>query len=138
MLWTFESRDAHGAYDARSDLIAHLRARATDDSDIDAAALVFGELVGNVVRHAPGPISIALEWHAGIAVLRVRDSGPGFDWRDVGPPEPLAESGRGLFIVRALAQHLRVVRRERGMEAVAWLPVHRRSDDRTERPRTLT
>jgi len=126
MHWRFESRDAHGAYDVRGDLIAHLQARATDDSDIDAAALVFGELVGNVVRHAPGPISIALEWHAGIAVLRVRDSGPGFDWREVGPPEPLAESGRGLFIVRAMAQHLRVVRHESGMEAVAWLPVHDR------------
>ena len=127
MHWRFESRDAHGAYRARRDLIAHLRDRATDDSDIDAAALVYGELVGNVVRHAPGPIAVALEWHAGIAVLRVRDSGPGFDWRSVGPPEPLAESGRGLFIVRTLAKHLRVVRRERGMEAVAWLPVHRRT-----------
>jgi anti-sigma regulatory factor (Ser/Thr protein kinase) len=127
MHWRYESRDAHGAYDVRSDLIAYLAARATDDSDIDAAALVFGELVGNVVRHAPGPISIALEWHADIAVLRVRDSGPGFDWREVGPPEPLAESGRGLFIARTLAKHLRVVRCQPGMEAVAWLPVWRRA-----------
>lgn len=126
MHWRFESRDAHGAYDVRSDLVAHLQARATDDSDIYAAELVFGELVGNVVRHAPGPISITLEWHAGIAVLRVRDSGPGFDWRAVEAPEPLAESGRGLFIVRTLASRLRVVRRESGMEAVAWLPVRRR------------
>ncbi len=127
MHWRYESRDAHGAYDVRSDLIAHLQARATDDSDLDAAALVFGELVANVVRHAPGPIRIALEWHAGIAVLRVRDNGPGFDWRTVEAPEPLAESGRGLFIIRTLAEHVRVVRCEPGMETVVWLPVRRRT-----------
>ncbi|MDQ2991565.1 MAG: ATP-binding protein [Candidatus Eremiobacteraeota bacterium] len=127
MHWRYESRDAHGAYDVRSELIAHLQARATDDSDIDAAALVFGELVANVVRHAPGPISIALEWDVGIAVLRVRDSGPGFDWRAVETPEPLAESGRGLFIVRALARHVQVRRCEPGTEAVVWLPVQHRS-----------
>jgi len=127
MHWRFESRDAHGAYRARRDLIAHLRDRATDDSDIDAAALVYGELVGNVVRHAPGPIAVALEWHAGIAVLKVRDHGPGFDIRSVAAPDPLAESGRGLFIVRSIAQFLRVVRRESGTEAVAWLPVRRRT-----------
>lgn len=127
MHWRFESADAHEAHHARSELVAHLRERATDDSDIDAAALVYGELVGNVVRHAPGPIAVALEWHAGIAVLRVRDKGPGFDARGIGEPEPLAESGRGLFIVRTLVPYLRVSRREPGTEAVAWLPVRRRT-----------
>ncbi len=127
MYWSFESRDALGAYDARQDLIAHLRARATDDSDIDAAILVFGELVGNVVRHAPGPIAILLEWQAGIAVLKVRDHGPGFELGSHEPPEPLAESGRGLFIVRALTQQLLVERRDPGIEAVAWLPIRRRA-----------
>jgi hypothetical protein len=37
-----------------------LRRRVADDAVVAAAELVFGELIGNVVRHAPGPIEIEL------------------------------------------------------------------------------
>ena len=125
MKWLFEAQDATGAYEARGDLIAYLETRATADSDIDAAALVFGELVGNVVRHAPGPIAIELHWHEGTAVLRVRDQGPGFEWSGCSHlPEPMAESGRGLFIVETIASSLAIRRLpECGTEAIVRLPV---------------
>ena len=125
MRWSFESQDAAGAYNARSDLVAHLEIYASDDSDVAAAALVFGELVGNVVRHAPGPISIDLCWQEGVAILHVRDQGPGFDWSGHPQlPNVLAESGRGLFIVQTVARSLHVRRLPtRGTEAIAMLPV---------------
>jgi anti-sigma regulatory factor (Ser/Thr protein kinase) len=125
MRWRFESADASRAYDARRDLLDYLASRADGQSDLDAAALVFGELVGNVVRHAPGPIAIELSWDRGGAVLRVRDSGPGFEWDGaVSLPDPMAESGRGLFIVYTVSQTMKVSRPPSGgTEVTAWLPI---------------
>ena len=125
MRWRFESAEASHAYDARRDLLAYLTSRADGQSDLGAAAMVFGELVGNVVRHAPGPIAIELYWDRGMAVLRVRDSGPGFEWDGlVSLPEPMAESGRGLYIVYTLAQSMKVSRPPGGgTEVTAWLPI---------------
>lgn len=125
MRWRFESAEASHAYDARRDLLAYLTSRADGQSDLGAAAMVFGELVGNVVRHAPGPIAIELYWDRGMAVLRVRDSGPGFEWDGmVSLPEPMAESGRGLYIVYALVQSMKVSRPPGGgTEVTAWLPI---------------
>jgi signal transduction histidine kinase len=126
MKWKFESADASRAYHVRHDLIKHLADYASRDSDLDAAGLIFGELVGNVVRHAPGPIAVELQWDEGIAVLRVRDHGPGFEWNGSTalPENPLSECGRGLFLVHACARRLSVRRHpERGTEATVWLPV---------------
>jgi anti-sigma regulatory factor (Ser/Thr protein kinase) len=123
MRWSFESGDAAGAFKARADLLAYLVSRASPDSDVDSAVLIFGELVGNVVRHAPGPISIAVEWQDGVAVLRVVDSGPGFDFGQVRAPDPMAESGRGLFIVSTVAERFEVLRLPNGTQATAYLPV---------------
>jgi anti-sigma regulatory factor (Ser/Thr protein kinase) len=125
MRWRFESDEASHAYDARRDLLGYLASRADGQSDLGAAAMIFGELVGNVVRHAPGPIAIELYWDRGVAVLRVRDSGPGFEWSGlVSLPEPMAESGRGLYIVYTLAQTMKVARPSGGgTEVTAWLPI---------------
>ncbi len=124
MRWSFESSDASGAYHVRDDLIAYLEVYATPDSDLAGAALIFGELVGNVVRHAPGPIAVRLRWEHDIAVLAVRDFGPGFDWKRASLPDPLAEGGRGLFIVQAVAGSITVRRcAPNGAEAIALLPV---------------
>lgn len=125
MRWRFESAEASHAYDARRDLLAYLTSHADGQSDLGAAAMIFGELVGNVVRHAPGPIAIELYWDRGMAVLRVRDSGPGFEWDgSVSLPEPMAESGRGLYIVYTLVQSMKVSRPPGGgTEVTAWLPI---------------
>lgn len=126
MKWIFESEDASRAHLARRDLIAYLATRASSEaSDFAAAEAIFGELVGNVARHAPGPVSIVLEWEDDAAVLRVQDHGPGFDWDEHCIPELLAEGGRGLFIVQSLARAFVIERLERGMRLSAWLPVER-------------
>jgi serine phosphatase RsbU (regulator of sigma subunit)/anti-sigma regulatory factor (Ser/Thr protein kinase) len=66
--------------------------------------LLATELVTNSCRHVVGGESIALELHVGgdVARLAVTDRGPGFD--GVVPESDLeSESGRGLFIVDAVA-----------------------------------
>jgi anti-sigma regulatory factor (Ser/Thr protein kinase) len=129
MRWSFTSEDALAAYHARSDLLAYLRKRAAEESDLEAAELIFGELVGNVVRHAPGPIAVELEWQDGLAVLRIRDFGEGFDWQEPALPRNImAEGGRGLFLVHQLARALAIERLpDAGMRATAHLPVRLRA-----------
>ncbi len=83
--------------------MAYLRARGVADADYSSAELIFGELVGNVVRHAPGPIAITVEWDGEYPRLIVADEGPGFTpvHDQMLPENILAEGGRGLFLVDA-------------------------------------
>ena len=90
--WTFASNDADSAQLARASLAAYLRSRHADPDLTDRAELVFGELVGNVVRHAAGPIAVELRWRSGIPVLIVRDRGPGFVFDPRLPRDIFSES----------------------------------------------
>jgi serine/threonine-protein kinase RsbW len=118
--WHFESDDAGSATDARFAFVAYLQRRNLDPDLIATAELVFGELVANVVRHAPGPIEIDLGWRDNAPVLSVRDRGPHFE---VGlpalPEDAFAESGRGLFIVANAASAPVVTARPTGGNEVA-------------------
>jgi len=99
-------------------------------SDLDAAELIYGELVANTVRYAGGAIEVRLEHLDSLPpVLVVRDHGPGMRGRGVMPCDPLAESGRGLAIVEHLAQRLDVERAEGGGTIVrATLPITARPE----------
>lgn len=107
--WSFDAENARAAQDARNDFVTHLREHAAD-GDFEAAEIIFGELIGNVVRHAPGPIDVLVEWTGESPVLHVTDRGPGFTRRPSLPDDPLKESGRGLYIVETLARSLRFER----------------------------
>ncbi|HTD34725.1 MAG TPA: SpoIIE family protein phosphatase [Candidatus Elarobacter sp.] len=125
--WTFDSDDALAAHSARSSFVAALAREASDDSDLGAAEVIFGELVGNVVRYAPGPIEIDLEWNEEAAVLHVLDRGGGFDLRSTLPDDVMSERGRGLFIISVLGSGLRADRLPvRGNHVRVNLPVKRR------------
>jgi sodium/proline symporter len=123
--WRFQSDDASGADDSRFAFASHLRRRIADDAAIAAAELVFGELIGNVVRHAPGPIEIELAWRGGTPLLIVRDRGPQFTLSDASlPADPLAEGGRGLYLVEQFASMPVVMPRfGGGNEVIVALPV---------------
>jgi anti-sigma regulatory factor (Ser/Thr protein kinase) len=68
----------------------------------DAAQLVITELVTNVVRHAGTRMEISLTAGTGVLRLAVRDGSPALPRPDV-PGVTLAENGRGLVVVQALA-----------------------------------
>ncbi len=93
---------------------------------VDAAELIYGELVANTVRYANGPVEVRLELHDGDApILVVRDHGPGLRCRPWTPRrDPYAESGRGLAIVELLARGIAVTDADGGGTVVrAELPV---------------
>jgi two-component sensor histidine kinase len=125
--WQFRADDAVDALRMRAAVHAFLDAEADDASDVHGAVLVFGELVANVVRHAPGAISVRIEWPCeGPAMLYVDDWGPGVS--SVATSEdPMRESGRGIEIVRALARGVHIASAPIGGTHVsAELPVDRR------------
>ena len=107
--WAFQVEDARAAENARSELVEHLRSRGAAQNTRETAELVFGELIGNVVRHAPGPVEVVLEWKDGPPVLHVIDAGKPFTIPQ-SLPDDLSESGRGLFIIRMMSRDLMVER----------------------------
>jgi signal transduction histidine kinase len=125
--WQFRADDALDALRMRATVRAFFDAEADEQSDVDGAVVVFGELVANVVRHAPGAISVRIEWPAtGPAMLYVDDWGPGV--RSVATSDdPMRENGRGIEIVRALGHDLHIASAPIGGTHVSVaLPVDRR------------
>ena len=133
--------------------------RGSDDRIADAE-LIVSEAVGNAVRHTGGPVWVSLAWSTELPVLRVYDIGPGFDTDDLPAPATvamaggtldehggddlddgvlLADSGRGLLIIQALAPEVSAaVRANAGMVVSATLPVPRRRTASLDPPRLRT
>jgi PAS domain S-box-containing protein len=112
--WRFSTDDAVTAERARPAFVAYLAGRGLAGDALGAAEAVFGELVGNVVRHAPGPIEVDLRATGEGYLLAVRDRGAGFAPPPPLLPDELAESGRGLFLVSVLGSPPVVQRRPDG------------------------
>jgi anti-sigma regulatory factor (Ser/Thr protein kinase) len=80
---------------------------------IDTLLLVVSELCSNAVRHAsgaPGSVVLAARAEGDAIVVEVSDDGAGAPWGDVPVaaelPDPEAEQGRGLFLVRELSDEV--------------------------------
>ena len=105
MRWHFEASDARAAYTMRDDFFRTLRSACNPTSEeLSTCGVIFAELVGNAVRHAPGPLSLALEFKDDAAILHVIDKGPGFNFHPALPRDLWAECGRGLYLVSKLAR----------------------------------
>lgn len=79
--------------------------------ELDSLAIAVTEIVGNAIVHGNKQdrhkkVTIEFEYHDDEIVITVQDEGEGFDEQQIANPlEPenlLKESGRGIFIVRAL------------------------------------
>jgi anti-sigma regulatory factor (Ser/Thr protein kinase) len=124
MEWHFHALDATAALAARRTFLAFLRASCTPESDCEAAEIVFGELVANVMRHAPGSIDITARADAyGLVTLDVRDSGSAFTYAPALPESVFCDSGRGLHIVSQLCAHVALESDGNGKKVSVVLPV---------------
>ena len=112
--WSFDSDDAEAARATRHAVAQRLAEHGLSADALGAAEVVFAELVGNVVRYAPGPTQVALDCGGTAPVLHVLDQGRGFRHLPKLPDDVLSERGRGLYIVSALADELTVTRRPHG------------------------
>ncbi|HEX3465986.1 MAG TPA: SpoIIE family protein phosphatase [Candidatus Elarobacter sp.] len=113
--WRFSSEDGRSGAKIRQE-IGELVARWTGDDDARfSSELAFGELIANAVRHAPGPVRALASADAdGTAHLIMEDSGEGFAAARNDVPDPLSENGRGLSLVRAVADDVRIEKTSRG------------------------
>jgi serine phosphatase RsbU (regulator of sigma subunit)/anti-sigma regulatory factor (Ser/Thr protein kinase) len=109
--WQFEADDARSAYTMREEFFRSLlRLCTVDDAELATCGVIFSELIGNAVRHAPGPLSVSLELRDQSLLLHVIDKGPGFTYRPRLPSNLWAESGRGLYLISKLAYEVDVER----------------------------
>jgi serine phosphatase RsbU (regulator of sigma subunit)/anti-sigma regulatory factor (Ser/Thr protein kinase) len=107
--WSLSLDDARAAWDARSHFVEFLRGIEGGSRFLNTAELIFGELLGNVVCHAPGPVEVSVDCYDDALVVHVIDSGPPIEVTDWHLPEDtLSERGRGLYIVAKLAADLRI------------------------------
>ena len=123
MEWHFRSADAVDALPERKAFVKFLRAECAPESDFQAAEIVYGELVANVVKHAPGPVEIMLRSNArGTVTLEVCDSASDFKIaRPVEPPLD-SENGRGLYIIWQLCGNLSRKQTAQGGKVSVVLP----------------
>jgi len=109
--WLFDTRDAQAARNTRIDFVKHVNRFFGSAADVAAAELVLGELIGNVVRHAPGQALVKADFDEAGITIAVQDSGSGRSAPIIKHGDDvLSESGRGLAIVLKLADSLEVER----------------------------
>ncbi|CAL9491613.1 hypothetical protein SUDANB145_03234 [Streptomyces sp. enrichment culture] len=92
---------------------------------VDDAVLVVSELVGNAVRHTTaGPDCLTIEIDGDQVIVAVHDPEPddGRVHLSETAADPLAESGRGLWLVQTLARRWYVETTAVGKAVVAVLP----------------
>ena len=74
--------------------------------------LIMVEACNNAIKHAEPqgawkPVSVEVRVEGGRIEIRIIDHGPGFEWpRNASLPEPDQESGRGVFLINALADYV--------------------------------
>lgn len=111
MRWEFEAADARAAYVSRDGFFQSLYANCSPtEAEISACGMILAELIGNAVRHAPGPLSVSLEFTEPDVILHCIDQGSGFEFEPALPLNIWSESGRGLYLVSKLARRLEVER----------------------------
>jgi GAF domain-containing protein len=103
--WRFTSDDARAAQASRGEFCNRLRQKWTPEN-CDVAEVIFGELLSNVVRHAPGLVELALEWRGERAVLHVLDRGGGYQRASTSRADVFSEGGRGLWLIDKMGGRL--------------------------------
>lgn len=127
--WYFETDSPQDALAGRPLLERYLSDHTPEGSDLFSAALVYGELVSNVIKHAPkGGVRVWLEPYNGKYALYINDAGRGFGPQALNQiPDEHSESGRGLFIVQQVCDEVSFGKLEGdGFVIRAVLPLERR------------
>ena len=79
--------------------------------DVDGVILAMHEALVNAQRHAGGAVRVEARVHGPVLELEVVDRGPGFDFPTVPrAPEPMAERGRGLWLMCRISTRCEVRR----------------------------
>jgi anti-sigma regulatory factor (Ser/Thr protein kinase) len=150
--WSLEPADIAAIPRLRQQIMRVLGRLATTDADLGASEIVVAELLSNALAHTAGRAWITLRWDGVHPLLSVADVGPGFSVAARPglinaartlvprlPDDPLADGGRGLYLVAYLALDVAVAERSTGGSVVSvTLDLKRAGTDAAEelpRPR---
>jgi serine/threonine-protein kinase RsbW len=134
-------RDAASVPMIRQMLNAALGVIGVDPQTRDDIQLMLAEACSNVIRHADQGVeyAVAAEVSEDHCVLRVADDGRGLPADAFTPADGLAETGRGLQIMRALSDVMRVSNRpERGVSVFLEKTLHLAPDAPGRRLQTVS
>jgi serine/threonine-protein kinase RsbW len=105
-------RDAGSVPTVRRLLRCALSVLHVDGDSGDDLEIAITEACANVVDHATGAetFEVSLDVGEGRCAIDVRDDGAGFDPEalETGTPGSGSERGRGLFLIRALSENVRM------------------------------
>ncbi|MBU2666513.1 ATP-binding protein [Actinoplanes bogorensis] len=103
-------REAGSVPTVRRMLRSALAVLQVDRGSQDDLEIAITEACSNVVRHAGGAetFEVCLDVAEKHCSIDVRDTGDGFDPEAVGPAGPASESGRGLALIKALGENVRM------------------------------
>jgi anti-sigma regulatory factor (Ser/Thr protein kinase) len=126
-VWRFDAREVLVGRRVKRELLAALGALGPLQPESIIAEMVFGELLSNVVRHTPGAACVSFTVEDGHVVLSVEDYGALYSIGGLGihtgaTPE-YAESGRGLFMIAALCERIRIEPTRSGKITTVVLPL---------------
>jgi anti-sigma regulatory factor (Ser/Thr protein kinase) len=114
--------DRAGLISLRNAVAAHAGRLKLPDDALERLVLAAYELASNAVRHGGGRGRLRMSTDGNLLRCAVRDEGPGFpDAEQAGRarPEPTALGGRGLWLVRCVADDLAIRSDPSGTVAVA-------------------
>lgn len=125
--WKYDSRNPLDAHSLRREVTRFMRFFSPTDSDLFRAELIIGEALANTVEHAPGLVTVEIDWTQPHPVVTITDDGPGLArLAEALPIDPLSENGRGLFLMSSLAVNVNVSSRPgAGTSVRIVLPVTR-------------
>jgi len=111
--WTLAAPDARAALRRRHAFRAYLVAYGHPASDFHAAELVYGELLANCARHAPGPVRVEFRWAD--ATLVVADTSDRLRSWPFSPGDFVTEATHhGYALVSALTGRVHLARAPHG------------------------
>jgi len=103
--WSFHSSHAYSAHHARHEVMQFIQSLAGSGEELFTAELILGEILANTVEHAPGLVTMEIDWCGTSPVVTVTDTGPGLErFNALLPQDALTEDGRGLYLVKTLAR----------------------------------
>lgn len=106
--WQSNPKDYGGVRERRKEFIAFLASNLARAAEVSSHVLIFGELTTNAVRYGRVPMWVKATLSDGILEIDVEDSGDRFDLDRRLAEGPRSEGGRGLSIVRTLADSFAV------------------------------
>jgi integral membrane sensor domain MASE1/anti-sigma regulatory factor (Ser/Thr protein kinase) len=126
--WSFHSNHAYSAHNARHEVMRFIQGLADAGEELFTAELIVGEILANTVEHAPGLVSMEIDWSDAAPIVTVVDTGPGLERLAAHlPADALTEDGRGLYLVQTLARDVCIESdRGYGTKMTVTLPIERR------------